>query len=101
MKIFKYQILVILVIILASCQKEDVDLYDYKNSNSSSSKIDANVKNGRFVFSSREDFESTMEQLKQENVEVIGNNLEGYYEKGFRSHKPIVSPKNELLKEQL
>ncbi|AUS05270.1 hypothetical protein [Pseudotamlana carrageenivorans] len=82
MKVYKYQILVILVIILASCQKEDFDLEESKNSIPSSSKIEANVQNGRFVFSSRESFKSSIEQLKQKTVEEIGNNFEHHYEGG-------------------
>jgi hypothetical protein len=53
------------------------------------------------VFSSKESLKATIEELQSESTEKVEQEFETHYEKGFRSHKPIINPKNELLQAKL
>lgn len=95
MKTYKYQIILILTLILASCQDE-LELNNIEN-NQSEAVVEKTIENGRFVFSSKESLKTTIEDFQNDEIENVEKEFEKLYEKGFRSHKPIVSPENEQL----
>lgn len=99
MKAYKYSILITLLLLLASCQK-DLDLVE-SQSNQPVAVVEKTIDNGRFVFSTKESLKATIEEFQSEAIEKVEQEFEALYEKGFRSHKPIVSPKNELLQAKL
>jgi hypothetical protein len=53
--------------------------------------------NGRFSFSSKESLKQTIEEFKNDDISVVENKFEKYYDDGFRSLKPIINPNNEKL----
>ncbi len=91
----KYKIILILTLILVSCQDE-LKLNNIENSQPEAI-VEKTVENGRFVFSSKESLKTTIEDFQNGEVENVEKEFEILYEKGFRSHKPIVSPENEQL----
>ncbi len=95
MKKYKYQIILILALILVSCQDE-LKLNNTET-NQSQEVVEKTVRNGRFVFSSKESLKATIEDFQKSEIENVEKEFEKLYEKGFRSHKPIVSPENEKL----
>lgn len=95
MKTYKYQIIIILSLILTSCQDE-LELNNIEN-NQPEAVIEKTIENGRFVFSSKESLKTTIEDFQNDEIENVEKEFEKLYEKGFRSHKPIVSPENEQL----
>lgn len=99
MKPYKYAILITLLLLLASCQK-DLDLVEIR-SNQPVGVIEKNIDNGRLVFSSKESLKATIEELQNQVIEKVQKEFETLYEKGFRSHKPIVNPKNNFLQTKL
>ena len=95
MKTYKYQITLILTLILASCQNE-LELNNIEN-NQPEAVIQKAVENGRFIFSSKESLKVTIEDFQNDEIENVEKEFEKLYEKGFRSHKPIVNSENEQL----
>lgn len=95
MKTYNYFILITLLLFLTSCQKE-VDIVDDPNKQPVSL-IEKNINNGRFVFSSRESLKATIEKYNSKPLEQIEQEFETYYENGFRSHRAIINPNNEIL----
>ena len=95
MKTYKHQIILILTLILASCQDE-LELNNIEN-NQPEAVIEKTIENGRFVFSSKESLKTTIEDFQNDEIENVEKEFEKLYEKGFRSHKPIVNPENEQL----
>lgn len=59
------------------------------------------MENGRFFFSSKESLKATIDDFQNDAIENVEKEFEQLYEKGFRSHKPIVSPENEYLQAKL
>ncbi|MCX2681910.1 hypothetical protein OOZ15_18300 [Galbibacter sp. EGI 63066] len=94
MKTYKYPVILILLI-LASCQDE-MEFNNIEN-NEPPVIVEKTVENGRFIFSSKESLKVTIEDFQNDNVEKTEKEFERLYEKGFRSHKPIVNPENEHL----
>lgn len=99
MKTYKYYVLIISVLLLTSCQ-EDLDLTDTQ-SDQPAALVEKTINNGRFVFSSKESLKATIEKFKNEDIQIVEQEFETLYEKGFRSHKPIINPKNETLQAKL
>lgn len=95
MKTYKYQIILILTLVLASCQNE-LELNNIEN-NQPEAVVEKTIENGRFVFSSKESLKTTIEGFQNDEIENVEKEFEKLYEKGFRSHKPIVNPENEQL----
>jgi len=95
MKTYKYQIILILTLILASCQDE-MELNNIEN-NQPEAVVEKTVENGRFVFSSKESLKTTIKNFQNDEIENVEKEFEKLYERGFRSHKAIVSPENEQL----
>lgn len=95
MKTYKYYIIIALTFLFASCQKE-LDLVETQ-SNQPVRVVEKTIDNGRFVFSSKESLKATIEELQSEDKEKVEQEFEKFYKKGFRSHKPIINPKNEEL----
>ena len=96
---YKYTILITFLLLLASCQK-DLDLIETR-SNQPVAVVEKTIDNGRFVFSSKESLKATIEEFQSESIEKVEQEFETHYEKGFRSHKPIINPNNELLQAKL
>tara|TARA_R110001583_G_C5602735_1_gene404636 strand:+ start:90 stop:1505 length:1416 start_codon:yes stop_codon:yes gene_type:complete len=94
-----YSILITLLLLLTSCQKE-LDFVDTQN-NQPVVVVEKTIDNGRFVFTSKESLKTTIEEFQNENIEKVEKEFEKLYENGFRSHKPMVSSKNELLQAKL
>jgi len=99
LKTYKYQITLILTLILASCQNE-LELNNIEN-NQPEAVIQKAVENGRFIFSSKESLKVTIEDFQNDEIENVEKEFEKLYEKGFRSHKPIVNSENEQLQAKL
>ena len=99
MKTYKYQIILILTLILTSCQNE-LELNTIEN-NQPEAVVEKTMENGRFVFSSKESLKATIEDFQNDETENVEKEFEKLYQKGFRSHKPIVSPENEQLQAKL
>ena len=95
MKTYKHQLILIFVLILASCQDE-LDL-NITESSQPEAIVEKTIENGRFVFSSKESLKTTIEKFQNDEKENVVKEFEKLYKKGFRSHKPIVSPDNEQL----
>lgn len=95
----KYFILVILLLFLVSCEKETD--FIFSESKQSISIGEKTIENGRFIFSSRESLNTTIKEYQNQNTENVEKEFEILYAKGFRSHKPIVSPNNDLLQNKL
>jgi len=93
MKTFKF--LVLLTLILSSCQDE-LELDNIEN-NHPKKVPEKTVKNGRFIFSSKESLKTTIEDFQNDEIENVEKEFEKLYEQGFRSHKPIINPENEEL----
>lgn len=99
MKIYKYQIILILILILTSCQNE-LELNNLE-SNQPEAIVEKTVENGRFIFSSKESLKTTIEDFQNDEIENVEKEFEKLYERGFRSHKPIVNSENEQLQARL
>lgn len=70
-----------------------------ENNNSSKLLSDGTVINGRFFFNSKESLSSKIKELKEMDILKLENKFENLYDKGFRSHLPIVNSENERLVE--
>ncbi len=92
-------ILLLLTIFIFSCQN-DMELFETKNNETSNSKLvstDNTVINNRFVFSSKESLSNFIKELNNKDTESVEEMFSELYQNGFRSHSPIVNPKNEEL----
>ena len=89
--ITKNHIKVVLSCLVLSCQNEQIEL--------SINPVSTNLKNetvinGRFFFTSKETLKKSIDDLKSLNNNVLEAKFEKLYQQGFRSHSPIVNPKN-------
>lgn len=96
---FKFQIIIILTIILTSCQDE-LELNNIQ-SNQTETVIEKTIENNRFVFSSKESLKETIKDFQNDEVENVERVFEKLYNRGFRSHHPIVNPSNKELQTKL
>jgi hypothetical protein len=87
--------LLVLSIGLFSCQDE-LEFNNIENSQPVAI-AEKTLENGRFLFTSRESLKTTIENFQNDEIENVEKEFEKLYEKGFRSHKPIVNPENEQL----
>ncbi len=83
------------VLLIMSCEDENFEPIQQEEKNSLEKK--ETIVNGRLVFSSKESLSETIEELKNQESKKIERKFEKLYEKGFRSHKPIINPENEQL----
>lgn len=88
--------LTLIILVFVSCQKEFVDETN-RDDIVEKSMTEKTIENGRFVFSSREMLNKTIENLQNEDVEKVEREFEKYYLSGFRSHTPIINYENEKL----
>ncbi len=84
--------------LVLSCQFEQLE--NDSNSLSINAK-DATVISGRFFFTSKETLKKAIEELKLMDTKLLEDKFEKLYQKGFRSHTPIVNPNNENLLSKL
>lgn len=96
MKTYKYQIILILTLIFVSCQDE-LEINDKENSQSEVA-VAKKIENGRFVFLSKESLKLTIDNFQSDGIENVEQEFKKLYEKGFRSHKPILGSQNEQLR---
>ena len=90
MKTYVFQMKMI-VFVLASCQKE-LDFNDtVTEQNTIAISDEKKIENGRFIFSSIQSLETTIEKLQNEDVEKIEREFNKFYTMGFRSHTPFVN----------
>lgn len=94
-----YKIMLILLLILNSCQ-DDIEFKTPEN-NQKDIVTEKTVRNGRFIFSSKESLKNTIDSLKDKDIEKVEIEFEKLYEKGFRSHKAIIGPENEHLQSKI
>jgi len=80
--------------IFMACNKKNTGV---DNNQISQKNTDKTVVSGRFVFSSKESLSETIDQFYAEKIELVEDNFEKLYEKGFRSHTPLVNSENEQL----
>ena len=84
-----------------SCSKDEPEFNTRDHNHSEPIAIEKTVENGRFFFSSKESLKATIDDFQNDAIENVEKEFEQLYEKGFRSHKPIVSPENEYLQAKL
>ena len=99
MKTYIFKLVLVLLVVI-SCQKEII-YYEANENTTDPVIIEKTVKNGRFVFSSKEALNLSIENLKSDDSEEIEKEFEKLYLKGFRSHTPVVSDENDQLLELL
>ena len=91
-------LLIFIAITTHSCQnyQDELELNNIDN-NQPEAIVEKTVENGRFVFSSKESLKTTIENFEKDEMENVEKEFEKLYQKGFRSHKPIINPENEQL----
>jgi len=94
----KKLLLLFAVLLVISCENENFEPLDQGETSIGKNET---VVNGRFVFSSKESLSETIEKFQNQESEKIERKFEKLYEKGFRSHKPIINPENEQLQAKL
>lgn len=83
---------------LISCQDE---LKIERLNNTVKEPAEKTIKNGRFVFSSRESLRETIKEIQNKGEENVEREFERLYQNGFRSHIPIVNSENQELQSKL
>lgn len=97
MKTLKIIFLFLFPILFLSCQKDNFDDSNTPNNSTQAVEQNGSIKNGIFIFNSRDDLKTTVTEMKKKGMENQYSEFENYYKKGFRSLQPMVDPDNKNL----
>lgn len=95
----KLSMLIVSGALLFGCS-DNLDLEKQEKNAIQQVEVKADFENGRFVFDSRKNLSSSIKYFEDNQVSYSENYFESFYNKGFRSHLPIVNPENKLLQKK-